>query len=349
MREKNSILLSALAATTLVILQRPTTAQESGELYRANETDLSKAIYSLKEGRSSVDVQLNWKGGGLVFSATKSSQNLYDEEGLKMAARDYAYLKASEFLQGVLVGGGRTYEKRDVQLATGSDVEEKSAERTTQVLKVTVPESMVKAAIVDETFELVPDPGRPNAKMAKSTARIVLSLFDRDHPEQAVLPQMIETVRIAEQRAGFVLASYQSSHPPLPKEAESDPKVAAPVPPTEKVTGLIIDTKGLRMPPVQFPAVVVDGNQNQELFGAIKDLAPDYVSRFGVAGWTRSLTEARELKDRVGEHPIVVKATRRHARWTGAVLVSSDDAQHVLAADAVGKFLNECRVVFVID
>lgn len=349
MRKSKSVLLSALAATTLLLFQRSTAAEESGGMYRADEADLSKATYILKDGRNSVDAQLNWKGGGLVFSATRSSQNLYDEEGLKMAARDYAYLKVREFLEGVLVGGGRTYEKRDIQLATGSDVVEKSAERITQVLKVTVSEGMVKGTILDETFELVPDPGRPNAKMAKSTARIVLSLFDRDHPEQAALPQMIEAVRIAEKKAGFVLATYEPSHQPSPTEAHREPEAAAPVPSPAKVTGLIIDTKGLRMPPVQFPALVIEGRENQEVFGAIKDLAPDYLSRFGVAGWTRSLTEARELRDRVGENPMVVKAASRHPQQTGAVLVKGEDARQVLQADAEGKFLNECRVVFVID
>ncbi len=290
--------LSAASVLTFALAQRSPT---DGSI---DESDLSRARYATQERSGSHEARFDWGVGTLTFSATKYSHNPYDEEGLKTAARDYAYLKAREFLEGVTVGGARTYERRDVQTVSESNVTDKTAERTTHLLTVSVSEGSVRGTIVSETFELVADPLHHDAKIAKATATIAVSLFDRDRPERAVLPSMVAAVREAEQRAGFVAISSPArvadsaivtSPNSAPATSEVQPESKPPV-----VTGLIVDTRGLRMRPVQVPALTLDGSDQQLVFGALRNLNPDFIARFGVAGWARQHGRG---------------ATTSHTRW----------------------------------
>ena len=104
-------------------------------------------------------------------------------------------------------------------------------------------------------------------------------------------------------------------------------------------TGLIVDARGQKLVPALAPRILDDSGR--EVYGP-GGLAPEARAQAGAA-YARDVEAARrELKERVGERPLVVKAVEAR----GSDLV-------VKAADADGlrgkSFLSQGRVVIVTD
>ena len=111
-------------------------------------------------------------------------------------------------------------------------------------------------------------------------------------------------------------------------------------------TGLIIDASGLGVKPAMAPRVMVQG-RDEELYGRV-NMDRAAAVRFGVVGYTDSIDKARALKERVGENPLVVKAVGVGGAHSADVLLSTDEAARVVAANMKSGFFKECRVVFVV-
>lgn len=113
-----------------------------------------------------------------------------------------------------------------------------------------------------------------------------------------------------------------------------------------EATGLIVDASGLGVKPAMAPRVLVQG-RDEELYGRV-NMDRSAAVRFGVVGYTDSVDKARSLTERVGANPMVVKAVASGGAHSADVLLSTDDAARVVAANMKGDFLKECRVVFVV-
>ncbi|MBN1424833.1 hypothetical protein JXA88_09780 [Candidatus Fermentibacteria bacterium] len=111
-------------------------------------------------------------------------------------------------------------------------------------------------------------------------------------------------------------------------------------------SGLIVDASGLGVKPTMAPRVLVQG-RDEELYGRV-NMDRAAAVRFGVVGYTDTVAKATALKERVGESPLVVRAVATGGAYSADVLLSTDDAARVVAANMKSDFLKECRVVFVV-
>lgn len=312
----------------------------SASQYQANESDLSQASYVLAGQEREARVLLNWSNGLLRFTGVAYSDDLLDEEGLKMEARDYAYVKAREFIDGVIVGREAKYEQSELRMATDEGQSDKRGKKTTQRHSVSAPAELIRTGpIVNETFEHVAHPSKMGAKVARSEVVIALLLYNVEHPEQSIVGKMLPSLQAS--LTEMEIAPVEAPTTAVVEQArQADPQL-------DKYTGLIIDTRGHRMRPVASPEVYIQEQEDRLLYGALQ-VDPDYVSKFGIAGWCKNESQATGM-ERVGEMPLRVQAAGTLGSSSGAVLLAPEDAARIMAADTFHPFLRECRVAFVVD
>jgi hypothetical protein len=110
-------------------------------------------------------------------------------------------------------------------------------------------------------------------------------------------------------------------------------------------TGLVVDYRGFELKPAMVPRIIdEDGN---EVYG------PAYVSRHyavetGMAGYSRDLSAAL-TSPRVADRPLTVKGVQTNTGGPSDVMVSRADAAKIRGAASNLCFLQQCRVMFVLD
>lgn len=110
-------------------------------------------------------------------------------------------------------------------------------------------------------------------------------------------------------------------------------------------TGLIVDARGLGLRPAMAPKVI-DENGN-EVYGS-RFVSREWAVKIGVVGYDKDVNRAR-INDRVTNNPLIVKATKTYGPNKADVIVSNADAANIHSAAATQKFLDQCRVMFIVD
>lgn len=110
-------------------------------------------------------------------------------------------------------------------------------------------------------------------------------------------------------------------------------------------TGLVIDAQGLELRPALAPKVL-DENQ-QEVYGTGR-VSRDYALQIGVVGYEKNMNRAL-ANERVTNNPLVVKAIDVSGTNKCDVVISNADAQRIRAAGQNLNFLQQCKVMFVLD
>ncbi len=110
-------------------------------------------------------------------------------------------------------------------------------------------------------------------------------------------------------------------------------------------TGLIIDATGLGVHPALAPKVLDE--QGNEVYGT-GYVSRDYAVQVGVVGYEKDLTRAQS-NERVAGNPLVVKALRAAGKNKTDVVISSNDAQMIRNAAANLNFLQQCKVMIILD
>jgi hypothetical protein len=111
-------------------------------------------------------------------------------------------------------------------------------------------------------------------------------------------------------------------------------------------TGLIIDAKGLGVKPAMAPKVLDEtGN---EVYGTMY-VSREFAVKYGMAGYAKSVEDAGKNKDRIGITPEKVKAIKASGANSCDVVISSGDANAIRSSAKNLKFLQECRVIIVVD
>ena len=110
-------------------------------------------------------------------------------------------------------------------------------------------------------------------------------------------------------------------------------------------TGLIIDARGTGVQPAMSPKVF--DPEGREVYGSA------YVSRKwalsqGVVGYLKDVDKARE-NDRVKGNPAVVKATEAKGANKADLVLSKADADALRGLSQTQSFLNEGRVMIILD
>jgi hypothetical protein len=128
-----------------------------------------------------------------------------------------------------------------------------------------------------------------------------------------------------------------------PGAPKPDPKpLVADLPP---FTGLVVDTRGLKVQPALVPKVLDE--KGMELYQG------PYVSRenaaqSGVALYAKDLTSA-QTNSRVGKNPLTVKGFKVNPGNPSDIILSPEETKRVTPFAQKGTFLEECKVMIVID
>ena len=146
---------------------------------------------------------------------------------------------------------------------------------------------------------------------------------------QFVLPEEIRQVDSIKATTGVTKTPVSSS-------TEKDAK---------PYTGLIIDAMDINAQPSLVPLVVDESGKT--VYG------PAFVSREfavsrGMSGFAATMAAARNDK-RVGEQPMIVKATRAHITGNTDLVISNTDAARLRSSVVYLNFLKACQVIIVMD
>jgi len=115
---------------------------------------------------------------------------------------------------------------------------------------------------------------------------------------------------------------------------------------TTPYTGLIVDASGLSARPAMVVRVLA-GNDLRSVYGP-HVVDQEAAMNTGFAAYASTVEEAYEI-DRVGKNPFIVKAQSIAGSNRADLVITSQDAARLYAADLQGGFLKQCRVVVVIN
>lgn len=118
------------------------------------------------------------------------------------------------------------------------------------------------------------------------------------------------------------------------------PKTGNPV-----YTGLIINAKGLKVRPALSPKIL--DNDGREVYGSAF-VSRDYAIEQGMVGYAKDLTAAQQ-NERVTNNPLIVKAVKTSGAGGSDIIIGSEDSRTLNDASQNLSFLEQCRVMIVVD
>ena len=110
-------------------------------------------------------------------------------------------------------------------------------------------------------------------------------------------------------------------------------------------TGLVIDTRGLKIKPVMVPKILDE--DAREVYGSAF-VSREYAVQQGMSGYSKDLAAAQS-NQRVADHPLTVKGLRTIGAEHSDVVISNTDAHRLRSASENLSFMRKCRVIIVID
>ncbi len=132
----------------------------------------------------------------------------------------------------------------------------------------------------------------------------------------------------------------QTLLPPAAFGTQSIPKAGNPV-----HTGIIFDSRGLGLRPAM-AAKVVD-EDGREVYGSAF-VSQEWATKYGIMGYVKDL-DAAQKNDRVAANPLVVKAVKVTGAGSSDMVISNTDAQGLRDMSKNLSFLEQCRVLVVVD
>lgn len=110
-------------------------------------------------------------------------------------------------------------------------------------------------------------------------------------------------------------------------------------------TGLIIDARGIGARPAMAPKIL-DENGN-EVYGT-GYVSREYAVQIGVVGYEKDINRAK-ANERVTDNPLIVKAKKTSGTGQNDLVISNNDAQNVVGAAKNLNFMENCKVMVILD
>ncbi len=136
--------------------------------------------------------------------------------------------------------------------------------------------------------------------------------------------------------------------PQLSKKEEKPMVESKPLPPVAdlpKFTGLVVDARGLNLQPALLPKIL--DAEGKELYRG-QYVPQDKVAQFGLALYSKDLTAA-QTNPRVGKNPLTVHGFKVNPNGPAEILLTIQDSARVAPFTQKGTFLEECKVMIVLD
>jgi len=109
-------------------------------------------------------------------------------------------------------------------------------------------------------------------------------------------------------------------------------------------TGIIIDATSIDASPAMAPKILVLEELNAAL--SIDQVDIDIASNIGMVAYASDIESAREIEDRAGISPLIIRAEMAAGKTRADIVISADDGVRLKAADPDGDIIRSCRVVF---
>jgi hypothetical protein len=132
----------------------------------------------------------------------------------------------------------------------------------------------------------------------------------------------------------------QTLLPPTAFGTQSVPKAGNPV-----HTGIVFDSRGLGLRPAMAPKVLDE--DGREVYGSAF-VSQEWATKYGIVGYVKDL-DAAQKNDRVAANPLVVKAVKVIGTGSSDMVISNTDAQGLRDMSKNLSFLEQCRVLAVVD
>lgn len=143
----------------------------------------------------------------------------------------------------------------------------------------------------------------------------------------------------------------QSAEPAKPLPVVTKPVSQPAPPPAPAVSGnaytsVIIDTRGLGIRPAMSPKI--RRQDGSEVWGTVS-VSADFAIEQGIVAYAKTLEEAKANR-RAGDNPLILRAVG-YAKTPGRCdpVLSDNDVRLLLTANENSGFLNDYRVIFVVD
>ena len=132
----------------------------------------------------------------------------------------------------------------------------------------------------------------------------------------------------------------QTLLPPASLGTQSVPKEGNTV-----YTGVVFDSRGLSVRPAMAPKVLDE--DGREVYGSAW-VSPEWATKYGIVGYVKDLDGAKK-NDRVTANPLVVKAVKLSGSGGTDLVISNADARGLKDMSKNLSFLEQCRVLVVVD
>lgn len=260
--------------------------------------------------------KIDWQYG-VIYAKGIGAIPTNEPNGAKayLKARRYALMTALENLLMV------TDKVRVDATAYAEDFEAKSERIRTEV------RGFVKSAEVVHEQKITLN-GAPAVEVT-----VAVRMYGEEGLSRILMPEVAES-------------SQPSALPVVTKPVDQ----SAPVPVAPSAgnvyTSVIIDTRGLGIRPAMSPKI--RRQDGREVWGTV-NASTEFVIEQGIVAYVKGLEEAKAHK-RAGANPLVLRAIG-YAKTPGRCdpVLSDNDVRLLLTANDNSSFLNQCRVIFVID
>ena len=134
----------------------------------------------------------------------------------------------------------------------------------------------------------------------------------------------------------------------IPKESPKpvEPIVVKPEAQVGPFTSVIIDTRGFNVSRAMSPKIRRE--DGSEVWGTIR-VTPEFALDTGIVSYARTMEAARG-SSRCGNNPLIIRAIgRAGGKAMCDAVVSDPNATLILAESTQTKFLDQCKVIFIVD
>ena len=289
-----------------------------------------------EQGRVQEASRINWQEGYIEVMAGATADSKHSiSQGQAYAialktARHIAYEKLAETVSGLCLTADATY-KDEVQ--------------TDSHLKTQLHALVQHARVVKEDSHEFKD----GSIWVEVTLGMRLHGNDKSVAAATVSrkPQPAAMTKIKKTRSGQRNEAVEHAPAPTKNEPKKQETVSLQTSNRQQVkpyTGLIVDARGLDARPAMLPQIVAE---NGAVLYSGRNVSPEYLQKMGLIGYRNSLAGAEKL-ERVGSHPLVVKAKDTAGRYHTDFVLACEDASRLTVATAQNDFLGQCRVVAVL-
>lgn len=161
---------------------------------------------------------------------------------------------------------------------------------------------------------------------------------------EGILSRVLPAVQALEQAAQRRLPAVQGERVLL---TPNRPTGNFPTRSLEPFTGLVIDGSGLDLRRAMAPKIVLE--DETEVWGTVM-VDIERVREEGIVGYLPSLDQALDADvSRAGRNPLVITAVGVAGRFRANPVVTAEDAELIQKENERGHFLDQLRVVFVVD